>query len=151
MFKVLRPIRTIVLIVVFMFLAVVASVNYSPNQEKKEEMQKSFAWQAGDKIVSTVVSGFNFVSSLTLNPKEAEEGEQEKNGLNEEQQEDGKLNFFEDLWQDFNAKVSNISFDNFFSKFNKENLNLEIEKDINKIEGELIEDDKKIVDEERVD
>lgn len=122
MLKVFRPIKIILLVVIFMVLAVFASVNYNTNQEHKEEMQKSFVWVVGDKIISTFLAGLNFASSFSLN--------NEAKVSNKEDEKDNKKNFFTEAWQDFNNKISNISLSSFFDKFKKENLNLQIKESV---------------------
>lgn len=119
MFKVLRPIKTLLLIIVFMVLAVVASVNFNTNEEQKSEMKKGLLWQAGDKMITTLFSGLNMISSFTLSDK-----------VGEKMEAGNKGNFVTDIWQDFKNKVSNISLTSFFSNFKKEKFNLEIKDEV---------------------
>lgn len=120
MFKVLRPIKTLLLIVVFMILAVVASVNFNTNEEQKDEMKKGILWQAGDKMISSIFSSLNFVSSFTS----------DSNIARENAETEIKESFVSSVWQDFKAKVSNISLTSFFDNFKAEKLNFVVKDEI---------------------
>ena len=102
-----------------MALAVVASVNFSFNEDQKEEMQKGFFWHAGDKIISTVYSGLSLVSSFSFNNS----GEKEKEIINNK-------NVIVDIWSEFMEKISNISFVGFIDNFKNDKLNLEINENV---------------------
>lgn len=120
MFKVLRPIKTLLLIVVFMILAVVASVNFNTNEEQKDEMKKGILWQAGDKMISSIFSSLNFVSSFTS----------DSNIVKEDVGTEIKENFVSSVWQDFKAKVSNISLTSFFDNFKSKKLDFKVKDDV---------------------
>ncbi len=117
MFKIFRPIKTLLLIIVFMTLAVVASVNFSTNEESKKEMQNGFFWQAGNKIISTIFVGLDFLSTNTLENKEVEEN------LKEEKKEKVLIK----VWDEFKEKISLISFGGIFKKSEEINLDLSAE------------------------
>lgn len=106
MFKILRPLKTLILVVVFLVLAVVASVNFSVNDENKEAMQNGFFWQTGNKIISTALSGLNLLSSKTL----------EKKDEVEELVKDGTENRLSKIWSEFKEKISSISLDKILKK-----------------------------------
>ena len=106
MFKIFRPIKTLLIVVVFLVLAVVASVNFSVNETNKEAMQGGFFWQTGNKIITTVLAGLNLLSGSTLD---------KKNEI-EEVIVDEAQNSFVKVWSEFKEKVSSISFDNIFKK-----------------------------------
>lgn len=111
MFKVLRPIKILVLVVVFMVLAVIASVNFSGNENKKEELKNGIFWQAG-------VNLFSFISNLdtrfSFSP-------QEEKKFNPEEM----LNFSE-IQEEFKEKIEGINKENIFSNF-KNNSQVELE------------------------
>lgn len=117
-----------------MVLAVLASVNFSSNEESKAEMQKGFFWQAGNKIINTVVSGLHLISDNTLSKDENKKELVAKK----------KDNSFTQLWTEFKEKVSSFSFDNIFSKSNEEGLGIGAE--IKEKIDELVDETKNIID-----
>ena len=109
MFKIFKPIKTILLIVVFLSLTVVASVNFNMNQENKEEMQTGFLWQSVNKIITTILSTLNFLTKSTIDIKE--EAQKEKDNFVEDE-------IIKKSWLEFKEKVSKLSFKNLFKKEN---------------------------------
>jgi len=69
MFKILKPIKTILLIIVFMFLAVVASVSFGNNESSKIKLEENYFWQMSKNTISFFLLGADSFSKLELDNK----------------------------------------------------------------------------------
>ncbi|MBN2854067.1 hypothetical protein JXK06_00850 [Patescibacteria group bacterium] len=112
MFKILKPIKTILLIIVFMFLAVVASVNFGNDENRKIELKENYLWQGANTSISFLLLGVESFSKLNFNNRlDALKNESESG---EENIETFNLNSINDEFQD---KLNKIKFENKFSNF----------------------------------
>lgn len=107
MFKIFKPIKTILLVIVFMILAVVASVNFSNDENSKIKLKENYFWQEGRNTIAFLLLGVESFSKLSF---------------------DGELSFlknndkfnevsFNEARHEFEAKLETIKLENKFSSF----------------------------------
>lgn len=137
MFKVLRPIKILVIVVIFMILAVIASVNFNGNQEKKEELKNGFFWQAGVNLFSFISNLSNTFDSsvkeeINDNTKELLNISEIKQELQEKIESLNEKNIFSNLKNNSEAELDNIKNlkDSFLEDLNTDN-NLKVENNKN--------------------
>ena len=112
MFKILKPIKTILLIIVFMFLAVVASVSFGNNESSKIKLEENYFWQMSKNTISFFLLGADSFSKLELDNK----FDFLKIKTTSNQQNLDELNF-SNINNEFQNKLERIKLENKFSNF----------------------------------
>lgn len=64
MFKIFKPIKTILLVIVFMLLAVIASVNFGNDENRKIKLRENYFWQGANTSISFLLLGVESFSKL---------------------------------------------------------------------------------------
>ena len=107
MLKIFKPIKTILLVIVFMILAVVASVSFSNDEKSKIKLKGNYFWQAGHNTVSFLLLGAENFSKLSFDDKFSFLKNNEKfNELS-----------FNRARDEFEEKLGKIKIENKFSNF----------------------------------
>lgn len=69
MFKIFKQIKTLLLIIVFMILAVVASINFGGDKNAQIRLKNSNLWQGANSAISFLLLGTESFSKLDFNTK----------------------------------------------------------------------------------
>jgi len=128
MFKIFRPIKTILLVVVFMILAVVASVNFSNDENSKIKLKENYFWQEGRNAITFLLFGTENFSKIDFDTKFSFVKNSEK--FNQVSFNEARAEFQEKLEI---MKLEN-KFSNFLSFFQGKFAKLD--KELPKLEGE---------------
>ncbi len=107
MFKIFRPIKTILLVVVFMILAVVASVNFSNDEKSKIKLKENYFWQEGRNAITFLLFGAESFSKIDFDTKFSFVKNSEK--LNQVS--------FNEAWIEFQEKLETMKLENKFNNF----------------------------------